>query len=204
MAKAYEVNVVTGGYTGALKEFLLSRDFLRIPITIDRSGQRKTSTVKGPCLYGRLTASPGEYAPFFVTALLASQAAAGQKNIVLATTGDDTIANFKAGDTIMIMDDNAYEAHTIDTATVSTNTIAVTVNLTNTYTTAANAKVYLTNGTELSADAVIVDEDIDFSETSDVIVSGYQKGTFDETKIYRKTNFVKADCSRLDLRTLQR
>ncbi len=201
--KAIETSIVSGGYTGALKEFLLSRDFVRIPITIAKSDSRFSSSVSGPCLYGRQTASPGEYAPFYVTALLGSNAASGQADIILATTGEDDINQFLAGDVIYLSDDNAYESLTIDSVDVDTNTITCTGDLVNSYTTAANAKVYLYDGTEDSANVVVVEESIDFSETDDVRVSAYLKGSFDETKLERATNFVKADCQRLDIRTIQ-
>ena len=199
MVNPIETAIVPNGYTGALSEFLLSRDFLRIPATIDRASARFSAIIKGPCIYGRQTASPGKYAPFFVTSLLTSNAAAGQKDVIVAD-----VSNYKAGDVVIIMDDNAYESNTIASITVATKTLVMTTNLANTYTTAANAKVYLTDGTEKSVDVVIIEESVDFSKTSDVIVSAYQKGSFEETKIYRMTNLTKSECSRLDFRTLQR
>lgn len=197
--EAYKTGVLTDGYVAQRPEFVLSPGWEMKPITVDRGTARYSASMTGPFLAGRQIAGVGKYAPFFVTALLASQAAAAQKNIVLATTGVDGIANYKSGDVIIIMDDNHYEERTIDTVTAGTNTIAVTVNLTYTYETADNAKVYLKDGTEDSENVVIIPDSIDFSLTDDIIVSAYTKGSFDKPKVNRNTNFVADECQRIFL-----
>lgn len=196
------VEIVTNGYTGALRTCLLSRDFRGFPITIDRASARFSSNVKGPCLYGKQTTG-GLYAPLYVTGTVYSTAAASQKTIVLTGTG----LHLKVGDTITISDDDHTEDRIIDTGGVvegaSNTTVTVTVNLTNEYTTARSAFVFLKDGTELSADAVIVLEDIDFSvSSSNVVTTGLSYGEFNALNVERYSGFVAGDCARLTFRSL--
>jgi hypothetical protein len=72
---------------------------------------------------------------------LASNAASGQ-NIVIATKG----FMFWPGKVIVMKDDNNYEEATI--LNVIGNTLTLTQNLTNTYTTAANGIISYLNDTE--------------------------------------------------------
>jgi hypothetical protein len=188
--------------TGALRTCLLSERLEGIPITIDRTSARFSSTIKGACLYGKQS-SGGKYAPFFVTAVVYSQAAASQKDIIC--TGLDL--HFLEGDSIIIMDDNAVNTKVIDTGGVvegvANTTITVTVNLSATFETAANAKVYLVDGTEDSANAVVVLESVDFSISStDWITVGYNFGEFNSLDIGRVTNFTQSSNGSLQLRAI--
>jgi len=192
--------VMTNGYTGALRTALLSRRLEGFPITVARRAKRFSSVVKGACLYGKIT-SNGEYAPFYVTAPLYSQAAASQKNIILTGLG----LHLKAGDSIIIVDDNGTEVKTIDTVTegVANTTVVVTVNLTNTYEVANNAKVYLNDGTADSAEAVVVVEDIDFSVTSSNYgTCGYNFGEFNSLEVARVANFSQSSNANLHFRAV--
>jgi len=105
----------------------------------------------------------GMYVKFMEQSNLASNASSGQKDIVV-----EDASKFKAGDTIQVEDDSSDEEATIDT--ISDNTITVTVNLSNSYTVAANARVYLKDGAEKSENVVIVLDDTKVNGDQEVAV----------------------------------
>jgi len=82
--------------------------------------------------------------------LLTSNASSGQKNVIVA---DATL--FFAGQGVTIADDNASEDATIDSINATTNTLTMEDNLTNAYTTAANAKVTADSGHYFNLGATI-------------------------------------------------
>lgn len=205
---------IQNGYTGAMETTLITNYGLTqaIPIVVDiESGRFSSQVIAGACLYGQQSAYPNKYAPFYVSALIASATtASGQKDIVLAASGTagntETIANFIAGDTILITDNNGFETRVIDHVTAATNTISVTVNLTNAYTSATGAKVVLSDGTEDSAKAVLVLDNIDFTTSSwgtgvlkNGVTSGFITAAAHKCRVHRTANFVDADCARLIL-----
>ena len=194
--------VASGANTGAMKTCFLSRRNEGIPITIARAAGRFSTTVKGPCLYGYITASK-KYAPFYVTALLYSQAAASQKTIVLTGIG----LHLKAADTITLTSIAGSDTRLIDTGGVvegvANTTVTVTVNLSFTHEAAATAFAFLADGTELSASAVVVLDDVDFSVTgSDFNTVGYNFGEFNSLDIVRTTNFVQSDNGSLQMKAI--
>lgn len=149
-----------------------------------------TSVARGTLL-GKQTSS-GLYVKFMEQSDQASNSASGQKDIVV-----DDSSQFRAGDLITIKDDSSSETKTIDTIASATDTITVTVNLSNSYTTAANSLVYLTDGSQTSADVVILQDNIQ-DIASDVEVSVIVDGVVKEDQVQGNlSDLTKADVQRI-------
>lgn len=135
----------------------------------------------------------GLYVIFMEQSLHASNTSSGQKDIEVVDS-----SKFRAGDVITIVDDApGTEDKTIDTIDSTTNTITVTVNLTNSYTTANNARVYLKDGSEISANVVILKETVQ-NISSDIETGVIVNGVVNENQVQGNiSDLTKADVQRL-------
>jgi len=149
-----------------------------------------TSVALGTLL-GKQTTS-GLYVKFYEQSDMASNSASGQKDIVV-----DDSSQFRAGDVITVKDDSASESKTIDSIASATDTITVTVNLTNSYTTAANGLVILADGSQLPADVVIL-QDTHQDIASDLEVSVIVNGIVNEDQVQGNlSDLTKSSVQRL-------
>jgi hypothetical protein len=130
----------------------------------------------------------GMYVKFMEQSDLSADAATAQADIAVSDA-----SKLKAGDTIQVEDDNANEELVIDS--ISDNVITATSPLSNSYTTAANARVYLKGGAEDSENAVI--------NLLDTVVAGDTESSVVVTGVVNEV-YVKGNLSDLDKSKVQR
>ena len=181
-----------------------------IPITIDGAAARygissaDTETTKAPYLFARQTASPYKALPFFSSAAMTD--ITNTTNFICDVV-DALARRFKVGDLVKFydvsaggLDTGALTSIEIDivsaagggTAGAGFTKITCTGEVfTNTPATAD--LLVLADGTELSANAVLVQEDFTFDGATDFSASGYIKGTFLAGLVNNATYFVETE-----------
>lgn len=197
MAKTPQMEVVAGATIG--NDALLSGVFGKKPITIDYDcWNGNCPKMPRNTLYGRQSASPGKYAPFFLNTAITAIDDSGADSLITVSTDD--VVYFKAGDSVTYYDvsEGKLAAETKDIKSVDTTTGVITLNGKFSTPPVANDLLVLADGTELSKDVVLVEEDLDMANLgSDVVTSAIYAGRIDENKINRATYLVKGDVQRL-------
>ncbi len=164
--------------------FLSSPDLTeRFSVTIDRAaGRTGLGKVPRGALYGRQTAAPGKYAPFFINGTISSPT-----NTTNATVTVPDATLFKVGDVCTYWDESADALHTESKTitAVDLNTKVITFSGTWTTPPVAGDLLVLKDGTEQSEDVVVALEDVDFTDTSPLVLTVGFRGTADATKISR-------------------
>ncbi|MFA4871315.1 MAG: hypothetical protein WC623_24160 [Pedobacter sp.] len=155
----------------------------------DTSGAVDTQIRKGTVL-GRIIAN-GKYMQFNQRSLLTVNKLIADTTVTVAS-----VVGFLVGDVLNITDGINTESKTITVvdATAKTLTIGTT---TNGYTVANAAYVLLTNGSELSANVVVLNDQVDGIDTGDVPVAVVNHGILSESNCFRVTNLDKSACQRL-------
>lgn len=189
------------------KEAMLSSDAIGIPITIDgtRLGSSTSkTTVKAPYLYARKTASPHKAKPFMLNGAIADPT-----NTTNATVDvpDADAGKFKVGDTCTFYD--------VSTGLLSTETLVISavgaagsggsgetlITFTGVWSTApvATDRLCVADGTQLSANAMIVLADVEYDGTNDKPATGYINGIFKKSLVGNLTYFDNTKAPNIQL-----
>jgi len=199
---------VLGAVTFA-NDAVLDGDFKKKPVTIDYD--RWNAKTEKNTLFGQQTATPGKYAPFMLAPVMSAYTAETPSCVIpVADTG-----KFAVGDTVNWYDVSLSAKDTgadKEIADIDTATGEVTLNEAfDNAPTAESDLLMLCDGTELSADVVIVEEEIDFSSTrkpealeADIITAVIYKGRVDINLINRTTYLDTQRIQRIIFDTLQR
>lgn len=177
------------------KEAVLS-DLKGIPITINE-GTRVAATLKGPRLYARITAAPYTARPFMLNAAISTPT-----NTTNATVDvpDADAAKFAVGDSCTYYDVSAAGLYTGAAKVISAIGAAgsggggagyTLITFTGVWTTAPSAtdRLCVADGSELSANALVVLEDIEFNGSASFLTTGYNEGQFLAGKVENMTYF---------------
>ena len=178
-----------------------------IPITID--GVRRDSTITGPSLFARRTASPYKAVPFMNNAVIANPT-----NVTNATVDvpDADAVKFKVGDVVTFYDVSAgamsAESLTLDIIGAAGSGGAGETLLTFTgevWTTppVATDLLVVADGAQLSANVVVVLEDIECDGVDDISAAGFINGSFVKGAVENRTYFVQADNQNIQLVDVQ-
>lgn len=193
------------------REGMIGTDGVPISITIDgtRLGTLTTKTkITAPHLYARTTASPYKARPFMMNAAIANPT-----NTTNATVDipDADAVKFKVGDSVGYFDVSAGNLHT-ESKTISAIGAAgsggageTLVTLTGVWTTPPVAAdlLVVADGTHLSANVVVVVEDIDFDGTNDHASRAFVEGVFQKSKVGNTTLFDETKQQGIRLINLQ-
>lgn len=200
-------NMTIPGVNQGGVEAMLSSDGVAIPITIDgtRLGS-STNKIKitAPHLYARTTASPHKARPFMLNAVIANPT-----NTTNATVDipDADAVKFKVGDSC------AYYNTTTGALSAETKVISAIgaagsggagetlITFTGVWTTPPSAGHLLcvADGTQLSANVVVVLEDIEFDGKTDALANGYISGVFKKSLVGNATYFDNSKAQNIQL-----
>lgn len=183
-------------------EAQIGDDALAIPMTIDgaRLGTALANvTVKGPSLFGRRTAAPNKLVP-----LVNGTAIINPTNTTNATVdiADADAVKYRVGDLLTFYDVStglfSAETKTLDIigAAGSGGTGETLLTFTGEVWTTppvATDILVVADGAQLSANAVLINEDVVFDGSTDKGTKGYIKGTFQKSKVGNTTYFTQAD-----------
>ena len=174
----------------------------RIPATIDGSRLGASAakvTINGPALFGRRTASPNKLVPFQNGAVISDPT--NSTNATVDVPDADAV-RFNVGDLatfIDVTDGSIYsEQLTIDIigAAGSGGTGVTLITFTGEVWSAppvATDILVVADGSELSAQAVLVLEDIEFDGETDIAVSPFINGQFIASVVKRQEYFVQSE-----------
>lgn len=180
----------------------------RIPCTIDgaRLGAENAKvTIQGPALFGRRTASPNKIVPFQNGGVIADPT-----NTTDATVDvpDADAVRFRVGDLVTFVDVStgllSSEQLTVDiigaagSGGAGETLITFTAETWSTPPEAADILV-VADGSELSVQAVMILEDIEFDGSTDVASSGFINGQFVKSAIKRDDYFIQSENQVLQL-----
>lgn len=188
-------------------EAQIGSEFTAIPVTID--GARNNTTVTGPSLFARRTASPYDAVPF-----MNNTAIINPTNVTNATVdiADADAVKFKVGDLITYYDVSAGALHTetktLDIIGAAGSGGAGETLLTMTgevWTTApvAGDLLVVADGAQLSANVIVVDESVAFDGATDFPSKGYVTGVFQKDKVGNTTYFDQSKNQALKLVDMQ-
>lgn len=182
-----------------------------LPITIDgtRLGSSTSKTkITAPYLYARATASPYKARPFLLNAAIADPT-----NVTNATVDipDADAVKFKVGDSCTYYDVSAGGLHTETKAisaigaTGSGGAGQTTITFTGVWTTApvATDLLCVADGTQLSANVVVVLEDVEFDGTNDALATGYINGGYKKSLVNNTTYFDNTKAPNIQLVDIQ-
>lgn len=187
-----------------------------VPITIDgASGRYGTDTaavenVEGPSLWARKTASPYKALPFFSSA--AATSITNTTNFV-CDVPDAYAKRFKVGDLVTFydvsagaLDTGAVNSITVDAVGAAGSgtggtgfTLVTCTGETFTNTPAASDLLVLADGTQLSANVVVVAGDVEMDGSTDFGETGYINGAFNKGVVKNAAYFVEADNQNIQL-----
>lgn len=185
------------------KEAMLNGDASGIPMTIE--GTRKVGTVKGPSLFARKTAAPHKALPFMQAAAIINPTNTTNATIDVA---DADAIKFKVGDVVTFYDVStgtlSAETSTIDIigAAGSGGTGETLITFTGeVWSTPPEADdlLVLADGTQLSANVVVVLEDVTFDGVNDKIATGFYAGVFRKAAVENTTYFVEHENQNIKL-----
>jgi hypothetical protein len=197
-------------------EAMIGRPGRSVPITIDGSDARygvsasDTEIQTGPRLYARKTATPFGALPFFSNAAMTD--ITNSTNFV-CDVPDALARRFKVGDLVKFYDvsDGALDTGALTSLTIDIVSVAgggtagagfTRITCTGevfTNTPATADLLVLADGTELSANVVVVAGDITFDGVKDFGSNGFIDGAFNQDLIENATYFVAADNQAISL-----
>jgi hypothetical protein len=174
----------------------------RLPVTIDgaRLGSASAKvTIDGPALYGRRTASPNKLVPFQSGGVISDPT-----NTTNATVDipDADAVRFVVGDVVTFIDTStgllSSESLTLDIIGAAGSGGAGVTLLTftaETWSTPPEAAdiLVVADGTELSVQAVLILEDIEFDGSTDVASSAFINGQFVSAAVKRRDYFIQSE-----------
>lgn len=178
-----------------------------IPITIDGSRLGSASanvTFKGPALYARRTASPYKAVPFTNGTAIVNPTNTTNATIDVA---DADAVKFRVADSVRFF---KISAGALDAQTKVISAIGAAgsggagytrITLTGVWTTPPVASDILVvgDGAELSANAVVVLEDVVFDGDTDVLTAGFIEGAFLASAVQNATYFIASENQRINL-----
>ncbi len=201
------------------KEASIGDRGVAIPMTINGAAARYgTSTVDevitGPHLYARETVSPYKALPFFSNGAMTD--ITNSTNFI-CDVPDSVAKRFAVGDFVKFYD---VSATALDAGTLTNLTIDVVsaagggtggagftkITCTGevfTNTPATADLLVLADGTELSANVVVVEGDITFDGVTDFSAPGYVSGVFNKSEVNNTDYYVAADNQNLELIDIQ-
>lgn len=210
MSKYSNASVLYTSQGGA--EAMIGDKGASISVTID-GARLGSSTAKikvvGPSLYARRTASPYKAVPFMNSAVVA-----GPTNTTNATVDipDADAVRFRVNDACTYYDVSASALYATETKTISAIGAAgsggageTTITFTGVWTTApvATDLLVVSDGAQLSANVIVIAEDVEFDGATDFASHGYVTGVFQKSKMGNTTYFVQADNQNLELINMQ-
>ena len=174
----------------------------RLPVTIDgaRLGASDAKiTIQGPALYGRRTASPNKVVPFQSGGVIADPT--NSTNATVDVPDADAV-RFNVGDLVTFIDVStgllSTEQLTVDiigdagSGGAGETLITFTGEVWSTPPEAADILV-VADGSELSTQAVVVLEDIEFDGSTDVASSAFINGSFVKSAVNRDDYFIQSE-----------
>ena len=182
-----------------------------IPITIDGARLGSTAaniTFKGPALYARRTASPYKAVPFMNSAAIS---AATNVTNATVTIPDADAVRFRVGDACTYYTIATGVIYATETRVISAIGAAgsggaglTTITFTGVWTTAPAATnlLVVADGAQLSANVVVVLEDVVFDGATDALTAGYIEGAFLASAVQNAAYFVAANNQRINLVTI--
>lgn len=174
----------------------------RIPVTIDGSRLGAAAakvTIQGPALYGRRADSPNKAVPFMNSGVISDPT-----NTTNATVDipDADAARFKVGDVVTFYDVTAgamsAESLTLDvigaagSGGAGVTLLTFTAEVWSTPPEAADLLV-VADGAQLSVNAVVILEDVEFDGSTDIPSSAFINGQFVKSVVGRTTYFVQSE-----------
>lgn len=193
------------------RESMIGHDGQALPITIDGSRLGSAAAkvkVTGPHLYARATAAPYKARPFMQRAVISDPTNTTNATIDVP---DADAKKFKVGDSVTYVNESTGAIHT-ESKVISAIGAAgsggaglTLVTLTGVWTTPpiANRLLVVADGTQLSRNAMVVTEDIEFDGSSDFLSHGFIKGTFQTGKVENTTYFVQDENQILTFKDMQ-
>lgn len=182
-------------------EAMIGDNGVAIPITIDGSrlgSATATVKLKAPYLFARRSTSPYKAVPF-----QSNGAIANPTNTTNATVDipDADAVRFRVNDSCTYYDVSLGALHSESKvisaigAPGSGGAGETLVTFTGVWTTApvATDLLVVADGAQLSANAVMVMEDIEFDGSTDAGVNGYITGIFQKSAVNNASRFVQAD-----------
>lgn len=193
---------------GGVAAALTDENLVGEPITINgaRLGSASAkATVKGAHLYARETAAPYKARPFMQTAVISDPT-----NTTNATVDipDADAVKFKVGDKVTFYDVSggalSSEQLTLDVIGAAGSGGAGVTLLTftgETWTTPPEADdlLVVADGTELSQNAIVVLEDVEFDGSTDKPATGYVSGVFNRAKVANLDRFDNTKAQNIQL-----
>jgi hypothetical protein len=179
------------------KEAMMTSGGDAITMTINGSrvgSTTSTVTLTGPRLYARTTASPYQARPFMLNTPIINPTNTTNATVDIA---DADAGYFEVGDACTFYDVSAGALST-ETKVISAigaagsgGTGETLITFTGVWTTppVATDRLCVADGTELSANAVVVLDDIEFDGSSNFLVNGYINGVFKAGKVNNTTYF---------------
>lgn len=194
---------------GGAEATLVAGDGISITIDGTRLGSSTSKTkITAPYLYARATASPYKARPFLLNAAIAAPT-----NTTNATVNipDADAVKFKVGDSCTY--------YNVSTGGFSTETKVIsaigaagsggagqtTITFTGVWTTApvAGNLLCVADGTQLSANVVVVLEDVAFDGTNDALATGYINGVYNKSLVNNTTYFDNTKAPNIQLVDMQ-
>lgn len=193
------------------REACLTSDVVGIPITISET--RVTGTVKGPSLFARRTASPYKARPFRQVANITSYVA----STATLDIPDVDAVKFAVGDSVGYWDVTAaFEKPSGEPESLSAYQVIDTIGaagsgaggagftlitLVGAFATApaTGDKLYVTDGSHLSENVVVVLNDVTIDGTNDVIETGFIEGVFNKALVGNATYFEQSKNQKIQL-----